>query len=134
MRVDLRLSTGGFLAVRAALLRSWLRRLGAFLLAGGDGRGRAVPVPVAVAVPVAVPVGLYRDALGDDTVEARPHPAQRAPGSRRRDLVGVRRRAGERGRAAPAVLQHGPLVLVHRLGQLDVLTAGQLPDDAGLHA
>src|SRR5438034_9375619 len=84
------LSAAGVLAVRAALLRSWLRGLGAFLLAGGDGRGRAVPVPVAVAVPVPVavavpipvPVGLDRDALGDDAVEARAHPAQRAPGSR----------------------------------------------------
>src|SRR5690348_3268085 len=125
VHVDPRLSEGGVLAVRAALLWSWPHGPAAFLLAGRDGRGRAVPVPVAVAVavPVPMPVGLDRDALGEDPVEARPHPAQWTPGFRRRDLVGVRRRPGELRRADPAVLQHGPHVLVHRLGQLDVLTA-----------
>src|SRR6185295_12262002 len=81
-RVGPRVSVAGVLAVRAALLQ--LRPVGPVgsLLVGGNRGGRGVPVPVTVPVPV----GLDRDTLGEDPVDASPHPPYGRAGVQGRDL------------------------------------------------
>src|SRR5215472_4007419 len=98
-------------------------------IAGGD-RG----VLGAVAIPVPVAPG-KRDALGQGPVERGPQPAHGPALRGGRDIVAVpaRPRRGQ-GRQVGPGREHGPAVLRHRAGDLDVLAARQLPDDAGLDA
>src|SRR5215469_9834747 len=91
-----------------------------------------MPVAVAIAMTVAVARG-QRDALGENPVEPHPQLADAASGRRGGDLVAIRGRRLDLWQSLPG-LELGAQSLGRRPRLLDVLAAGQLPDNAGFDA
>src|SRR6516225_324000 len=75
----------------------------------------------------------HRDALGENPVEPHPQLADAAPGRGGGDLVAIRGRRLDLRQSLPG-LELGAQSLGRRPRLLDVLAAGQLPDNAGFDA